>query len=62
MRAASLLFALFTSGALAAPSAPTVILTGDADPAIAGSDLTYTAIANGGSGAYSYLWVSMATA
>jgi len=66
MRAVSLLFTLFAAGgAIAAgpaavgskaPSALSVTLSNDADPAIAGSDVLYTATATGGSGGYTYRW------
>lgn len=36
--------------------APTVALASSADPVIAGSDVTYTVTASGGSGGYSYAW------
>lgn len=36
--------------------APSITLTANADPAIAGADLAYTAVATGGSGGYSYAW------
>jgi lysyl endopeptidase len=36
--------------------APTVTLVTDADPAVAGSDLLFTATATGGAGGYTYFW------
>lgn len=37
-------------------NAPSVVLTASADPVVAGSDVTYTATATGGSGNYTYSW------
>lgn len=37
-------------------NAPTLTLATDADPAIAGSDLVFTATASGGAGGFSYAW------